>query len=41
MWERKGMQVGFQWRSQKEKKNLDICGRIKLKWTLDKKDGLV
>jgi hypothetical protein len=36
--------TGFWWESQKERDNeehLDICGRVILKWILEKYDGAV
>jgi hypothetical protein len=38
-WGRRGMHIGYWWESQKErdhKEDLDVGGRIILKWILDK-----
>jgi hypothetical protein len=41
---RRGMQIGFWWGSEKERdlqEDLDIGGRIILRWILERQDGVV
>jgi hypothetical protein len=42
--ERRRMHTGFWWENQKErdqKENLDVCGRIILKYILEKYNGVI
>jgi hypothetical protein len=42
--DKRGMHVGFWWENQKERdhwEDLDLHGKIKLKWILEKQNGKV